>query len=231
MQDISFEPRLGIKYNVHEDFRLKLATGIYSQNLVAANSDRDVVNLFYGFLSGPDNLPEDRITEDGETVDVTHSLQKANHLILGAEYDLNKNISFNVEGYYKKFSQVTNINRNKIYEDNPTIDVADILKKDYIVETGDAYGVDVVGKYKSNKFYFWAVYSLGKVDRWDGIRSYAPIFDRRHSVNVIASYKFGKNKSWEVNGRWNYGSGLPYTQTQGYYQKIDFPWNGTILPR
>ena len=171
LQDISFEPRLGIKYNVHEDFRLKLATGIYSQNLVAANSDRDVVNLFYGFLSGPDNLPEDRITEDGETVDVTHSLQKANHLILGAEYDLNKNISFNVEGYYKKFSQVTNINRNKIYEDNPTIDVADILKKDYIVETGDAYGVDVVGKYKSNKFYFWAVYSLGKVDRWDGIRS------------------------------------------------------------
>ena len=226
LQDVSIEPRLGIKYNVHEDFRLKLAAGKYSQNLVSANSDRDVVNLFYGFLSGPDNLPEDRVTEEGITEEITHSLQKANHLILGAEYDLNQRISFNVEGYYKRFTQVTNVNRNKIYDDKPGVDAPDILKKDYIVETGDAYGVDFVGKYSSKKIYFWAVYSLGKVDRWDGIRNYAPIFDRRHSVNVIASYKFGKKKSWELNGRWNFGSGLPFTQTQGYYQKIDFS-NGT----
>ncbi len=46
------EPRLGIKYNVTEGFRLKFAGGLYSQNLTSANSDRDVVNLFYGFLTG-----------------------------------------------------------------------------------------------------------------------------------------------------------------------------------
>ena len=48
------------------------------------------------------------------------------------------------------------------------------------------------------------------------------MFDRRHSVNLIGSYKFGKNNSWEINTRWNFGSGLPFTQTQGYYNKIDF---------
>lgn len=229
LQDISIEPRLGFKYNVSENFRLKLAAGMYSQNLVSANSDRDVVNLFYGFLSGPNNLPENRTTEDGEVKEVTHSLQKANHLIVGAEYDLSKTVSFNVEGYYKKFTQITNVNRNKIYNDGPNVDAPDVLKKDYIVETGDAYGVDFVSKYTGKKIYFWAVYSLGKVERWDGIRSYAPIFDRRHSVNLIASYKFGKKKSWELNGRWNFGSGLPFTQTQGYYQKIDFS-GGTGTP-
>ena len=57
LSEISPEPRLAIKYNVSDKFRLKFAGGMYSQNFIAATSDRDVVNLFYGFLSGPENLP------------------------------------------------------------------------------------------------------------------------------------------------------------------------------
>ncbi|MBL7943959.1 MAG: TonB-dependent receptor, partial [Flavobacteriales bacterium] len=51
---LSPEPRLGMKFKASERLRLKAATGIYTQNLVAANSDRDVVNLFYGFLAAPE---------------------------------------------------------------------------------------------------------------------------------------------------------------------------------
>lgn len=222
LKTFSPEPRLGLKYNVTENVRLKLAAGMYSQNLISANSDRDVVNLFYGFLSGPDNLQEQFTDEEGNTRDVTHSLQKANHLIVGTEFDITRNISLNVEGYYKRFTQLTNINRNKIFDENDDVDAPDILKKDYIVETGDAYGVDFVAKYTNKKWYLWGVYSLGKVTRWDGVRTYAPVFDRRHSVNLLATYKFGKKESWQLNARWNFGSGLPFTQTQGYYQKIDF---------
>jgi hypothetical protein len=47
----SFEPRLGTKYNITDRIRLKAAGGWYSQNLLSATSDQDVVNLFYGFLS------------------------------------------------------------------------------------------------------------------------------------------------------------------------------------
>ena len=57
LSELSVEPRLGLKYNITEDFRFKASGGRYSQNLVAANSDRDVVNLFYGFLSGATDLP------------------------------------------------------------------------------------------------------------------------------------------------------------------------------
>ncbi len=222
LRTFSPEPRLGLKYNLNENIRIKLAAGMYSQNLISANSDRDVVNLFYGFLSGPDNLQEKYTDEDGNTRDVTHSLQKANHLILGTEVDLSRNLSLNVEGYYKRFTQLTNINRNKIFDENDNVDAPEILTKDFVVETGDAFGVDFVAKYTNKKFYIWGVYSLGKVTRWDGVRTYSPVFDRRHSVNLIATYKFGKNKDWQVNARWNFGSGLPFTQTQGYYQKIDF---------
>ena len=40
------------KYNVTEKFRLKFASGFYSQNLISVSSDRDIVNLFYGFQLG-----------------------------------------------------------------------------------------------------------------------------------------------------------------------------------
>ncbi len=57
LSTVSPEPRLSMKYNVTDRFRLKFAGGLYSQNLISATSDRDVVNLFYGFLSGrPDFL-------------------------------------------------------------------------------------------------------------------------------------------------------------------------------
>ena len=47
------EPRIGVKYKASERMRLKAAAGMYSQNVISANSDRDIVNLFYGFLAGP----------------------------------------------------------------------------------------------------------------------------------------------------------------------------------
>ena len=223
LRNFSPEPRLGIKYNVNENFRLKAAGGIYSQNLISANSDRDVVNLFYGFLSGPDNLQSEIVREDGSVMERTHSLQKATHAILGAEYDLGKHLTLNVEGYYKWFNQLTNMNRNKLYDDNPdNFEIPDVAKKDFIIETGEAFGVDAVFKYNLEKTYIWFVYSLGKVNRWDGVQSYAPVFDRRHNINLVATQKFGKDDVWEINLRWNFGSGLPFTQTQGYYHLIDY---------
>jgi len=214
----SFEPRLGIKYNITNWLRLKYSGGFYSQNLLSANSDRDVVNLFYGFLSGPDNLPKQFQGED-----VKHKLQKSIHNIAGFEIDLTKRISLNIEGYIKHFTQLTNINRDKIFDDNAAnADVPDVLKKDYIIEKGKAMGIDFLVKYDYKRFYFWGVYSLANNTRTDEIRTYAPVFDRRHNVNIVAAYKMGKNLSWEINFRWNLGSGFPFTKTQGYYPNLNF---------
>jgi hypothetical protein len=218
------EPRLGAKMNVSDRFRLKFASGLYAQNLISANSDRDVVNLFSGFLSGPENLQTTFEDEDGNVSDVKHKLQKAIHVIFGFEWDLGQHLGLNVEGYYKRFRQLTNINRNKIFdEDDPEFaDKPEVLKKEFIIETGNAYGVDFVLKYNYNQFNFWSVYSISKVDRWDGIQTYAPVFDRRHNINLLASYTFGKNLNWEAGLRWNYGSGFPFTQTRGFYEKVNF---------
>lgn len=215
--EVSLEPRLGAKYNLTKSFRLKFAGGLYSQNLISAQSDRDIVNLFYGFLSGPDNLPR---TFDGEQV--TSKLQKARHAIAGAEIDFGRYFEFNAEAYIKDFNQLTNINRDKIYADiTEFADKPDFLKKDYIIERGQAYGFDFRLKYDRKRFYFWATYSWTYVDRFDGIRTYNPSFDRRHNVNLVTTYTFGENLNWELSGRWNFGSGFPFTQTQGFHPNVN----------
>ena len=225
------EPRLSLKWNIVKKLRFKFATGIYSQNLIAANSDRDVVNLFYGFLSGPDNLQKTFIDEKGNVKEINSKLQKANHYVAGFEIDLGRHFDLNIEGYRKDFTQLANLNRNKIFDDSPDNAARpDALKKDFIVETGKAQGIDVVLKYDYQRMYLWFVYSLGSVTRFDGTLtdengkfiSYRPNFDRRHNANIVASYVFGENRNWEFDARWNIGSGFPFRPTGGFYEDLNF---------
>ncbi|OFY47463.1 MAG: hypothetical protein A2W85_02015 [Bacteroidetes bacterium GWF2_41_31] len=224
LAEASPEPRLAIKYNANDWFRLKFAGGVYSQNFIAASSDRDVVNLFYGFLSGPENLPDQF---DGKKR--TSRVQKADHLILGAEFDLSNSVSLNVEGYYKYFPQLTNINRNKLYNESEAPQGAsEVEYKDFILEKGNAYGMDMVLKYDYKKAYVWLVYSLGFVtrqfeDKYGEMVSYTPHFDRRHNVNFVFSYITGPKLEWEFGARWNLGTGFPFTQVQGFYESLTFP--------
>jgi hypothetical protein len=222
LSNLSPEPRLALKYNASDRVRLKFAGGLYSQNLIDARSDRDVVNLFYGFISGPDNLPDEF---NGQTL--THKLQKAAHAIVGLELDITTHLTMNLEAYYKYFSQLSNLNRNKIYDENKAPDQPDLLKKDYIIERGDAEGIDLTLKYDWNRLYVWTVYSFAYVNRYyedinGELQHYYPHFDRRHNVNIVLTYRLGATESWEISGRWNYGSGFPFTQTQGYFEDLTF---------
>ena len=204
---VSPEPRLGMKYIASDRMRFKVSSGYYSQNILSTTSDRDIINLFSGIISSPEEIPNQA---DGDPY--TQKFQKARHLIAGIEYDISRRIDFQLEGYIKDFTQLTNINRN----------MTSNADDEFIVESGVAKGVDLLVKFKSKKLYIWAVYSLGIITRNDGERTYNPHFDRRHNVNFVTSYKFGKRNSWKADMRWNLGSGFPFTQTQGFYENLTF---------
>jgi hypothetical protein len=210
LNTMSLEPRIGAKWNLTDNFRLKAAGGIYSQNLLSTVNDRDLVNLFNGFLSATGET----IFEPGSTNrEVNSRLQRAYHIGGGFEVDLFDNlIEINLEPYYKRYEMIVNINRNKLRGSDPN----------YIAETGDAYGIEFYARYDRNNVYLWATYSLSYVDRNDGFQTYPTNFDRRHNVNFLATYTFGKNKNWEFGTRWNLGSGFPFTQLKGYYG--DYPF-------
>jgi len=218
LSNISIEPRLAMKYNATNKTRFKLAGGFYSQNLISARSDRDIVNLFYGFLSGPDNLPDEF---DGEPI--KDKLQKSQHIIVGVEHDITPHLTVNLEAYYKNFSQLISLNRNKIYDEGDAPpDTPDSQKKDFMIETGDAEGIDLSVKYDKKRLYLWGAYSFAFVNRYDGINYYHPHYDRRHNINLLGSYTMGERMQWEMSLRWNFGTGFPFTQTQGYFEKVNF---------
>jgi len=203
----SIEPRMGIKYNITDFFRFKAAGGLYSQNLISASNERDVVNLFNGFLSGPDERFNDL---DGNPV--SSKIQKAQHLVGGFEIDLFKNLEVNIEGYLKNYSQLIIVNRDKQTAND----------SNYATETGRAYGGDISLKYQTQDWYFWTTYSLGFVNRFDGEQEYRTIFDRRHNFNFLASYTMGEKKDWLFSARYNFGTGFPFTQTQAFYNYQPF---------
>ena len=205
--EFSPEPRIGIKWNITDDLRLKAGGGIYSQNLISTSNERDVVNLFNGFISGPQTQFLDL---EGNRVD--SRLQTSRQALLGLEKDIGKHLQLNLEGFFKDFTQLIVVNRNKQISSD----------SDFATEIGEAMGVDFSAKYEMSKFYLWATYSLGFVNRFDGEQEFPTLFDRRHNVNVLATYTLGEKNDLLLSLRWNLGSGFPFTETRGFYNLNQF---------
>lgn len=211
------EPRLKIKYKISPAISFNMATGWYSQNLMSATSDRDVVALFQGFYMGPD-LVQDYYK--GKLY--INKVQQAWHGVLGFSIMTPKNIKLSIEGYYKDFVKLVSFNRNRIHRDSHlTWNVPEYLKSFFLLEEGRAYGLDFLLDYNKENFSIWLGYSLAYVFREDERMEYLPHYDRRHNLNLLTGYQFGKRKNWNLKARWNIGSGFPFTQTNGVYEDFD----------
>ena len=198
------EPRLGLKYLWADNFRLKMGGGFYSQNLISLANNQDVVQLFSGFLVGP----ETSLFKSGSNVPVKSRLQKAMHWVAGLEWEPFKLFSVSGEGYQKFFNQIISLNRNKRKATDP----------DFLVEEGLATGVDVTLAYKPTSFDISVAYSLASVFETSNKVRFPTIIDRRHSLNFLFSYLAGKSKQWKWGAHWYVGSGFPFTQTQGFFE-------------
>lgn len=218
--NIFLEPRLSAKWNITKKFRLKLATGVYSQTFLDTKSDRDIVNLFTGYMTVNPDL---NIVGSFRGEDLSTYVQKSNHFIFGAEYNILRNFNLNVELYYKTMSNLTSVNRERLYADDPEhSDKPEYQRKEYTVENGKAYGADFSLKYDDGRLYVWTIYSLGKVIREGEMQTYSPHYDRRHNVNVLINYQMGQSRDFEISLRWNYGSGFPYSPTASMVEMLDF---------
>ena len=222
LSEAILEPRLSLKYNLTDRFRLKAALGKYSQTFIDTKSDRDIVNLFTGYLTtSPDLFGGVVNTYRGD--EITHYVEKSNHYIFGIEYDIARHLSANFEGYYKTMTNLISVNRDRIYDnDNAHAEYADYLKKNFAVEEGKAWGMDMSLKYDDGRLYVWAIYSYGQVEKTSETQTYNPHYDRRHNVNILVSYQMGMDRSWEISARWNYGSGFPFTATAGFGEILSF---------
>ena len=209
LNKISPEPRIGLKYNLTDNIRLKGAAGIYSQNIISTKTDRDIVNLFTGFLLSPDQQIKDA---NGNVVKT--NLQNAYHLVTGIEVDIQR-VELNFEPWFKYFGQIDELNRNKLLPTDP----------DFSAASGKAYGMDLSAKYSHNKLYLWGAAGY-QVVKYTGIgpdgnvQTYPTPFDTRFNANAVVSYNVGKKKEWDFSARFNIHSPFPFTQTQGFYENV-----------
>jgi hypothetical protein len=221
---LTFEPRFRAKLNFNK-ISFQLASGLYSQNLISVTSDRDVVVLFQGYLTAPDLLYG--APNPTKPLKLSHTLQTSAHFLGGIQIELLANLETNIEGWYKDFNQLTSLNRERMFKEEGI----------FLLEKGKAYGADISLKYSRKNIYAYFTYSWQKVERDDGKIVYNPVFDRRHTVNCIGNYRLDalrdkqSNKvlesKWEFSVRWSFGSGFPFTQTAGFFEKIDFFREGT----
>lgn len=222
LNKISLEPRLSMKYLASEWFRIKLAGGLYSQNLINAASDRDIVNFFTGYLSAPVDVATSGPESQSEYV-----LQRAWHLVGGLEFEVWEKLFVNVETFYKDYPELVNYNRDKLLNAYEYPEYPEILTHDFILETGTSWGVETSFDYHHTVFQVSLNYTLSKAERtyWDPSGNpvtYAPHYDRRHNLNLIGVWYPDQKKRWEISTRWSLGSGFPFTRTKGFYEGNTF---------
>jgi hypothetical protein len=222
------EPRLAVKYLITDNLAVKSAAGLFSQNLVGATSDRDIVNFFQGYLSAP----LDMVGSPGQNPDDFY-LQKAWHLVAGLEFDFKNKWFIDLEAYYKNYTQLINFNKNKFYSKEDFPDAPSYMSGTFVSETGFAEGSELSVKYDNGDLKLELNYSLALVKRRypdpEGrMVEYYPQYDRRHSLNLMGWYIFGKTHGWVATARWNYGSGFPFTPSAGYYEGITVDENGEL---
>src|SRR5690554_5853632 len=104
------KPHLNMKLNTTENLRFKMSGDYYSQNFTSSSSDKDIITLFYRFLSTPTNMQSSFTKPNEAETEPKNRIQTSWHGIFDVEYDFTRSFSMNVERYYKYFPKLSNIN-------------------------------------------------------------------------------------------------------------------------
>jgi ferric enterobactin receptor len=197
-----WQPRGSIEYKPFDDFRFQFTAGKYYQFLSQIRKidlSGNIVMLWY--------LP------NYEDV----GLLKANHIILGGQYEKNGFI-INIEGYYKKIVGKVNLFANsytKLGEQRIR----------YIAREGEErnQGIDVFINYRTREWNHFLSYSLSSSEeRYYGINRgyYFPSFDNeKHRLKINEIYNY---RSWFFSASWNYGSGLPWLKPTNNWSSVNY---------
>ena len=160
--------------------------------MITVNNEDDVISIFDAWIKVPDELKP----------------EQADHYVLGLEGNVLPTLSASFQGYYKHYGSLVTYNREKIDARDP----------DYVNATGEARGLESLIRYGIPDLDLYASYTLGWTTITTNGFTYYPRYDRRQSLNLLAVVH--PLRQFEISLRWEIGSGLPFTQTMGYYDRL-----------
>jgi hypothetical protein len=205
-------PRVSVKrFLAASQWALKGSAGRYTQYLHSLRDEELPVGLDVWILAG-DQVPQ--VVSD--------------QVQMGFEGYPREGWFFSIEGYYRTFDGVVTTN----LADNPNLD-----GDDYLPGTGISYGADLLLRHTGESTTGWLTISFLRASRsfpdfLSGLDpapeiTYPPIFDRRVDVDLVLQKDLGRGM--EAGLRWNFGTGLPFTQALGTYRYFSprlFPGSG-----
>ncbi len=183
----ALSPRASVKYFVTPELALTAATGRVTQAQHSLAGD------------GPLRYFEIWVASDSFIPVAT-----AWHWIAGAEKRLGAVGTVRLEGYFKRYDRVLEVNGSE----DPAI-----RGDEFLADRGASYGLDLLARVEPpTGLGGWLAYTYGVSSRWrDGYR-WAPGHDRRHDLNVIATWRRAR---YRFGARFGYATGSPYTPIVG----------------
>ena len=194
------DPRLQIKHLIDDGKYFNFSIGQYHQFMSTIQDDFNPTIIDAWFATD-------------ESVKPGSSQQ----IIIGLENYYSNDIHIQAEAYYKKLNNMlTFVDRQSTvndYEDNFT----DYTVIDSLVDlsNGYSYGIEIFAQKKTGKINGWANYTYSVSRKIFNEMEYYTNWDRTHVFNILGNYKISDN--WDLNFKWTYQTGQPYTPILGYY--------------
>ena len=183
----ALSPRASVKYFVTPELALTAGAGRVTQGQHSLAGD------------GPLRYFEIWVASDSFIPVAT-----AWHWVAGAEKRLGAVGTVRLEGYFKRYDRVLEVNGSE----DPGI-----RGDEFLTDRGTSYGLDLLARAQPvTGLGGWLSYTYGVASRSrDGFR-WAPGHDRRHDLNVIATWRLAR---YRFGARFGYATGSPYTPIVG----------------
>lgn len=177
--------------------QVSAAAGLYHQQIVGLNNETDVTEAFTVWTPSPPNTP----------------IPTARHFIAGTKRRLGGGLTLGTEGYVKHLEDLS----------FPQFDEAGQEVSNFERVNGTVRGLEFEAELSRPGVFSTVSYTLGTVtyEIQDGSGrlpdTFHPPHDRRHQVNVLFRLERG---ALALSTRWQFGSGLPFTQIFGYFDQV-----------
>ena len=190
--DVTFDPRLTVRYDVAPEWTLKGGIGLFHQSPGA--------DLTIEGFGNPELGPE-----------------AAFHYALGVEWTPLDHLLLDTTVFYKDMFDLVSPSDDVVERDGEL--VSEVYNNG---GRGRVYGLEVLARHEfANGFFGWISYTLSRAERLDYGEDAWRLFDfeQTHILTLIGSYRLPKN--WELGLRWRYVTGNPATLPDGGVFNVD----------
>ncbi len=182
-------PRASLKWFKNSNLAFTLGGAVTSQWTPALRNEQAPVRVFDFWLTSDRHTPVARAWQES----------------LGAERWLSPTQFVRVELWNKNYRHLPSSNLSN----DPAIE-----GDEFVSTTGRSYGADVMlRRLESRKLSGWLAYSYAVSWRDGESGRFPPVQDRRHNMNLVASYRPGG--VWSYGARLGIGTGTPFTDVVG----------------